>query len=162
MALTITKPSFWRTDREFRDDTRMLIGKFRFVNAWQTKAEGEAEGRKLFFSYPGWDSRYSEMSESGGVVVARFEPVGWWGTWYKLTYKGKDYRWRMNGWGTEYVLYDGETEVLRVKPGGYLKPGTATVSGAMSEKDALPLVQFSLYLAYLIAAQAAAGASVAS
>jgi hypothetical protein len=158
MEMTITKPSFWRSDLQIRDESRMLVGKYRYLNAWQTKAEGEIEGRKILFSYKGWDSRYTEMSDPATGVIGTIEPADWWGAKYKLTYGGKEYRWAVSGWGTSFTISDGETEILRVRPGGYLRPGNIVVQSAMPARDALPLALFGIYQLYLMASQSSVGA----
>jgi|GEM_PF-4909409 len=168
MPLSIVKPSFWKSYREVRDASNALVGWYKLSNAWQTKAEGEVQGRRFHFSYVGWDGRYSQMTDTSGHVIARIEPIGWWGTWYKLTYNGKEYRWRMNGWGTESMMYDvptqagGETEIVRVRPGGYFKPGTVTVHRPMDTKELIPLVLYSIYQQHVIASQSAASGGGAS
>lgn len=156
MPLSIVKPSFWKSYREVRDASNVLVATYRLSNAWQTKAEGEVQGRRFLFGYTGWDGRYSQMTDMSGQVIARIEPIGWWGMWYKLTYNGKEYRWRMSGWGTEFMIYDGETEIVRVRPGGYFKPGTVTAHRPMDNKELLPLVLYGIYQLHVIASQSAA------
>lgn len=162
MALSIRKPSFWRSDREIRDASHTVVGKYRLTGFWQMKAEGEAQGRKLILSYTGWDTRYSQMTDASGNVIARIEPTGWWGTSYKLTYNGKEYRWKMNGWGTAFMLYEGETEIIRVHPGGYFKEGSVTTHRPMENKDLIPLVIYGLYQQHLVASNTAATGTVTS
>ena len=80
MALTpgtsysIVKPSFWHSRREVRNASNALVGYFQLTGWTQTKAEGEAHGRKLLFSYPGWDGRYARMTDASGQMLATFKP----------------------------------------------------------------------------------------
>lgn len=163
MPLTILKSSFWKSSREIQDASHVVLGTYNLSNIWCTKAEGEALGRKLLFNYTGWDNRYSQMTDASGQVLARIEPVGWWGMRYKLTYNGKEYLWKMSGWGNTFMIYDppdgeagSETEIVRVHPGGYFKPGTVTVQKPMDNKDLIPLILYGFYQQYMIASQAAA------
>ncbi len=127
-----------------------------------TKGEGEARGRRLRFSYDGWDSRYNYMTDASGQKLATFEPVGWWGTQFKLLYDGKGYGWKVNGWGTTFSILDGETEIIRVFQGGYFKPGSITVNRAMDEKDLLPLILYGLYQMQIYASNSSSAASGAA
>ena len=163
MRYRIIKPSFWKSDREIRDDSNALAGTYRLANLWGTKAEGEARGRELLFDYTGWDNRYTRMTDASGQVLATMEPVGWWGMKYKLTHGGKEYGWKTNGWGTSFMLYDGAAEIVRVRVGGYFTPGTIEGEGALNDADLIPLILFGLYQQYVISANAsAAGAGGAS
>ena len=162
MSFTIVKPSFWKSDREIRDDSNALVGHYRLAGAWHTKAEGEAHGRKLRFGYKGWDNRYTQMTDESGNLLATIEPVGWWGVKYKLVSGGKEYGWTTNGWGTAFMIFDGEKEIARVRLGGYFKPGTIETHGAIEMKDLIPLILYGLYQYYVISSNAAATGSAAS
>lgn len=156
---SIVKPSFWHSRREVRNASNVLLGYYQHSGWTQSKAEAEAHGRKLIFSYKGWDNRNARMTDMSGNVLATFEAVGWIRTQFKLTYGGREYAMKLNGWGTTFSIFDGETEVLRVTPGGYFKPGTITVHTAIEEKEMLALVFFGLYEQYQIMAAASAAGS---
>lgn len=156
---SIVKPSFWHSRREIRNASNVLLGYYQHSGWMQSRAEAETHGRKLIFSYKGWDNRSATMTDVSGNVLATFEAVGWVRTQYKLSYGGKEYTMKLNGWGTTFTIYEGETEVLSATPGGYFKPGTITVQSTIEEKDMLALVFFGLYEQYQIMAAASAAGS---
>jgi hypothetical protein len=158
--LRIVKPSFWGSRREIHDAAGMTIAHFKMTNWTQNKAEGEARGRQFRFAYDGWDSRYNYMSDMSGTKIATFEPVGWWGTQFKLVYDGVEYSWKPNGWGTGFTLKKGEEEIMRVHCGGYFRPGTITMQGDMQEKELIPLILYGLYEMQIYSAQAASASPV--
>lgn len=162
MTFSIRKPSFWKSDREIRDPSNALVGEYRVANAWWTKGEGEAYGRKLRFGYTGWDGRYSQMTDESGNILAHMEPAGWWGLECKLTYGAKVYRWKLNGWGTAFTVYEGETELMRVTPRGYFKEGTIALGDRIDAKDAIPLALYGIYQLQMISSQSAASGGGAS
>lgn len=123
------------------------------TNWMQNKAEGEVRGRHFTFGYDGWDSRYNYMRDMSGQKLATFEPVGWWGTQFKLVYEATEYSWKPDGWGSGFTLRQSEEEIMRVKCGGYWKPGTITMQRDMPEKEVLPLILYGLYQMQLYAAQ---------
>ena len=100
--------------------------------------------------------RYSRMTDASGNVIATMAPADWWGMRYKLSYNGKEYLWKLNGWGTVFTIFDGEREIARVHPGGYFWPGRVAVQNHMENKDLVPLILFGIYQLYMISSQAAA------
>lgn len=158
--LKIVKPSFWSSRREIHDAAGMPIAYIAMKGWAHSKAEGEARGKQFTFAYDGWDTRYNYMSDMSGKRVATFEPIGWWGMQFKLIFDGKEYSWKPNGWGSGFTLFEGETEVMGVKCGGYFRPGTISMQRDIPEKELLPLVLYGLYQMQLYVAQASSASSV--
>lgn len=162
-AYVITKPSFWNTRREIRDAAGGRIGYFTMTGWWWTRAEGEARGRRFRFgTESGWDTRRIYMADMSGQKVAHIAPKNWWGNEYRLTYGNEEYTWKVNGWGTTFTISRGDTEVLRVRHGGYFKPGEIRFD-TIDEEDALNLALFGLFQMQVHASNSsAAGAAVST
>lgn len=163
IAFTVAKSSFWNTEREIHDSAGGTIGRFGMTGWWWTTGEAEARGHQYRFGVDNaWWSQKTHMTDMSGQTIAHIAPKGWWGTEYLLTYSNQEYILKVNGWGTGFTLSQGGADIMRVREGGYFKPGSVTIFGSLADKDALILVLFGLFQLQIHASNASASGAAVS
>ncbi|OGG60407.1 hypothetical protein A2765_03080 [Candidatus Kaiserbacteria bacterium RIFCSPHIGHO2_01_FULL_56_24] len=161
--LHIKKPSFWSGTRELFNEHGGKVGTFRMLTllSWR-KAEGEAGGKTLRFSYSGWNTHRSQATDEWGRVVGTMHRSYWCGTNAQLILHEKEYLWHANLAGTHFSIEETDgTEVIRVTGcGGFGMKGSVRILRAINTQEAIELIYMGLYQMRLFEAEVAATTAI--